>query len=104
MMAIHHALVTGGLSMAHSPHPPVADIAPDADVVTHYDQQHYITYLRLLDAESEGADWHEVAKIVLHLDPANDELRARQAWESHLARAHWLTKNHRHVMWRGTES
>jgi hypothetical protein len=26
-------------------------------------------YLRLLDTESEGADWREVAKIVFQLDP-----------------------------------
>jgi hypothetical protein len=81
--------------------PPVADRAPDADIVTRYDHQHYATYLRLLDAEREGADWREVAKIVLHLDPAIDDLRARRAWESHLARARWLTKNYRKVLWRG---
>ena len=33
--------------------------------------------LRLLDADEEGADWREVARIVLHI--------ARQAFESHLA-------------------
>jgi hypothetical protein len=84
------------------PHmPPVADTAPDADIVTDYDAHHYITYLRLLDAELDGADWREVSKIVLHLDPANDELRARRAWESHLARAHWISENHRRILWRG---
>jgi hypothetical protein len=41
----------------------------------------------LLDADAEGADWAEVAQIVLHIDPAAEPERARRAWESHLARA-----------------
>ena len=40
--------------------------------------------LRLLDADEEGADWREVARIVLHI--------ARQAFESHLACAKWMTR------------
>jgi hypothetical protein len=43
--------------------PPVADLAPTEPILTGYDEQHLITYLRLLDAESEGADWREVAKV-----------------------------------------
>lgn len=73
--------------------PPVADRAPDSSVLTKYDEQHLITYLRLLDAEKDAANWREVAKIVLHLDPATDERRAKTAWESHLARAHWMCDN-----------
>ena len=49
--------------------PPVADTAPDATVLTAYDEDHLVTYLRLLDADSEGADWQEVARLVLHIDP-----------------------------------
>jgi hypothetical protein len=37
------------------------------DDLTPYDEEHLITYLRLLDADAEGAEWHEVAKIVLPL-------------------------------------
>jgi hypothetical protein len=66
--------------------PPVADTAPTDRVLTGYDEQHVVTYLRLLDAEKEGADWREVAKLVLHIDPVSDSARARRAWESHLAR------------------
>jgi hypothetical protein len=40
--------------------------------LTGYDQQHLVTYLRLLDADAEGADWREVAKIVLHIDPERE--------------------------------
>ena len=31
-----------------------------------------ITYLRLLDADADGADWREITQIVLHIDPALD--------------------------------
>ena len=54
------------------PAPPVADAAPDADVLTRYDEQHLVTYLRLLDADAEGADWTEVASVVLHIDPSRE--------------------------------
>src|ERR1700730_18413432 len=43
---------------------------------TVYDEEHVITYLRLLDADAVGADWSEVARIVLHLDPKRDSDRA----------------------------
>ena len=46
--------------------PSVADEVPWSDNITPYDDQHTITYLRLLDADAEGADWQEVARIVLH--------------------------------------
>ena len=49
--------------------PDVGDDAPSADTITPYDEQHFVTYLRLLDADAEGADWREVARIVLHRDP-----------------------------------
>ncbi len=76
-----------------SPDPSVADEAPEADVLTAYDRGHLATYLRLLDAEAEGADWTEVARIVLHIDPLREPGRARRAWESHLARARWMTEH-----------
>jgi hypothetical protein len=49
--------------------PDVADTAPSGALLTVYDEEHVITYLRMLDANAEGADWREVARIVLHLDP-----------------------------------
>ena len=72
--------------------PPVADIAPTDAVLTVYDEQHKITYLRLLDADAEHADWREVARIVLQIDPDKEPERAHRAWETHLARARWMTK------------
>ena len=49
--------------------PDVDDEAPDGPDITVYDEAHFVTYLRLLDAERDGADWTEVARIVLHRDP-----------------------------------
>jgi hypothetical protein len=37
--------------------PDVADTAPAGSVLTVYDEEHVITYLRLLDADAQGADW-----------------------------------------------
>ncbi|MGY4362973.1 hypothetical protein ACVWZR_002158 [Bradyrhizobium sp. i1.3.1] len=70
--------------------PDVADAAPDDPVLTGYDEQHLVTYWRLLDAEADGADWKEVTRIVLHIDPDREPARARNAFDSHLARAKWM--------------
>ncbi|MFT8680416.1 DNA -binding domain-containing protein [Gluconacetobacter sp.] len=67
-----------------------ADKAPDCPLLTAYDHLHHATYLRLLDAEEAGADWHEVARIVLGRDPAADSDGARRCWDSHMARARWM--------------
>ncbi len=71
--------------------PDVDDTAPAGGTFTVYDEQHLITYRRLLDADAEGANWKEVAKIVLHIDAEREPDRARRAWETHLARAQWMT-------------
>ena len=71
--------------------PDVSDTAPFDPVLTVYDEEHLITYLRLLDADAEGADWREVARVVLHLDPQHESDRAGRAFESHLTRAKWMT-------------
>jgi hypothetical protein len=83
--------------------PDVADTAPSEPALTVYDEEHLITYLRLLDADAEGADWREVA-LVLHLDPEQESDRARRAFETHLSRAKWMTEHgYRHLL-RGGES
>ena len=71
--------------------PDVADTAPSDSVLTVYDEEHIITYLRMLDANAEGADWREVTRIVLHLDSDREPDRARKAFESHLLRAKWMS-------------
>ena len=72
--------------------PYIADEASAGHKLTPYDKQHAVTYLRLLDAAKEGADWREVSRIVLEIDPDQDAERAQRAFESHLARARWLSR------------
>jgi hypothetical protein len=66
------------------------DRAPEGDAITPYDTDHAPEYLRLLDAEAAGADWQEVARIVLDVDPTGDPSRAQVMYSTHLARAKWL--------------
>lgn len=82
--------------------PDVADAAPTDQALTVYDEQHIVTYTRLLQADSEGADWREVARIVLHIDPEREPDRARNAYLSHLKRAKWATEQGRFL--RGARS
>ena len=77
----------------------IADIAPTEEALTAYDEQHAVTYARLLDADADNADWREVARIVLHIDPTIEPDRARLAFESHLTRAKWVARHgYRHLL------
>jgi hypothetical protein len=68
-------------------------------MLTVYDEEHAITYMRMLDADAEGADWREVSRIVLHIDPEREPDRARRAFDSHLARARWAAREgYRHLL------
>jgi len=67
------------------------DDPPASAELTDYDRAHMTLYLRLLDAASDGADWREAVSILFGLDPARDPERAHRVYESHLARAHWMT-------------
>ncbi|WP_407179708.1 DNA -binding domain-containing protein [Bradyrhizobium sp. STM 3562] len=79
--------------------PDVADLAPTDAALTSYDEQHLVTYWRLLDAEADRADWQEVARIVLHIDAEREPARARSAYDSHLARAKWVANHgYRHLL------
>jgi hypothetical protein len=79
--------------------PEFADAPPVSDKLTPYDEEHLVSYLRLLDADAEGAAWTEVAKIVLRIDPEQEPERARQTWESHLERAKWMmTHGYAHLL------
>ena len=82
--------------------PAVFDLAPSDSALATYDEQHAVTYMRLLDADAEGADWREVARIVLHIDPEREPDRARQAFDSHFARARWAAREgYRHLLRHG---
>lgn len=69
----------------------VNPLAPADPQITPYDQAHFLTYARLLDADREKADWGIVAATVLEQDVANDLKAARMCYDSHLARAYWVT-------------
>jgi hypothetical protein len=69
------------------------DCPPMDARLTDYDRAHLSIYLRLLDAESEGAKWEEVAKFVFDIDPCADAERAALVYQNHLARAHWMSRN-----------
>ena len=72
--------------------PTIADFAPNDPTLTAYDEEHLLVYLRLLDAEADGADWMEASLTVLRIDPIREPARAQHAWQSHLARAKWITE------------
>jgi hypothetical protein len=79
--------------MPYTPlHPPIADLAPTDNILTVYDEQLKIVYLRLLDADAVNADWREVARVVMRLDPDKNPEKVCRTWESHLHRAHWMTE------------
>ncbi|TPW27710.1 DNA -binding domain-containing protein [Pararhizobium mangrovi] len=73
--------------------PEFLDEPPTAPTVTDYDLAHSIVYLRLLDAATDGADWREVARLVLERDPDRDPDRVHHMHASHLARARWMTEH-----------
>ena len=72
--------------------PDFDDCPPESPVVTSYDERHFATYLRLLDAAAEAADWREVVRLVFGLDPEMNPDRARLVYNTHLARARWMTE------------
>jgi hypothetical protein len=72
--------------------PSFSNQPPVSDKLTGYDERHLATYLRLLDAADEGADWREAVSIIFDLDPELEPKRARLVYDSHLARARWMTK------------
>lgn len=79
--------------------PPFETQPPQDEGVTSYDERHLVTYLRLLDAEDEGADWREAVSIIFGIDPAKEPDRAHAVHENHLARAHWMTRSgYRHLL------
>jgi hypothetical protein len=61
--------------------PIVADLAPSGTTLTKYDEEHAVTYVRMLDADADGADWREVSLVVLRIDPDREPDRARRAYE-----------------------
>ncbi len=65
---------------------------PLSEHVTDYDIKHAKLYLRLLDADAEGAGWREPARFVLGLDCDADARAAERIHAAHLERALWMTR------------
>lgn len=82
--------MTNSPEMNEVPALALSDSPPAADTPTDYDWANRICYLRLLDADADGADWREVARTVMQLDPEADPRAARASWKSHLNRAKWM--------------
>jgi hypothetical protein len=72
--------------------PSFEDRPPQSASLTEYDERHRVTYLRLLDADDERADWREAVRIIFSIDPGREPARARRVHHSHLARARWITE------------
>jgi hypothetical protein len=71
--------------------PAFEDRPPISERVNAYDERHLVTYIRLLDADAEGADWREAVSVIFGLDPDREPDRAKIVHDSHLARARWMT-------------
>lgn len=69
-----------------------ADRAPEGPQLTAYDESHLTDYLQLLDADAEKVDWQVVASGIFDIDPAAEPDRAKAMYDSHLARARWMTE------------
>jgi hypothetical protein len=79
--------------------PDFVDQPPQMDRLSSYDERHLVTYLRLLDAERDGAPWEEAVSIIFAIDPGQEPERARLVYDSHLARAKWMTQSgYRHLL------
>jgi hypothetical protein len=73
--------------------PHFLDEPPQGQALTSYDREHMKLYLRLLDADRDGADWREAVQVLFGLDPDIDDQRCRHIHDAHLARAKWMTEH-----------
>lgn len=69
------------------------DQPPSGTALTDYDRAHAKLYVRLLDADAEGADWQEVVETLFGLSAKAEPERALHVYATHLARAKWMTEN-----------
>lgn len=69
------------------------DQPPESPALTSYDRAHMKLYMRLLDADADGADWREAVTVLFGIDPDHEPERARIIHHTHLARARWMTEH-----------
>ena len=70
--------------------PQLAEEVPWSEKLTDYDNAHFTTYMRLLDASADDATEEEMALVILGIDPAKEPDRASKTLRSHLDRANWI--------------
>ena len=73
--------------------PTFLDEPPQGPQLTPYDREHMVLYLRLLDAERDGADWREAVQVLFGLDANDDPQRCQKIHAAHLARAKWMSES-----------
>jgi len=69
------------------------DEPPGGASMTAYDEAHVRLYLRLLDAEAQGADWTEVVETIFGISPTAEPDRAAKVHQAHMGRAKFMTRN-----------
>ena len=73
--------------------PDFLDAPPDSDELTDYDRSHMKFYMRIFDSAADDADWREAVNVIFGIDPDAEPERARRVYDSHLARARWMTEH-----------
>ena len=73
--------------------PTFLDEPPQGPKLTSYDREHMVLYLRLLDAERDGADWREAVQVLFGLDSDLEPDRCQRVHAAHLARAKWMSES-----------
>lgn len=69
------------------------DQPPGGAALTACDRAHLKLYLRLLDADAEGADWKEVVRVLFGICAKTEPERAAHIHAAHLSRAKWMTQS-----------
>jgi hypothetical protein len=75
--------------MNKSPGTEFLEPLPWSDQITSYDEAHFVTYIRLLDAEAAGVPEPRICCQILNFD--GDLERGRRILADHLKRAKWMT-------------
>ena len=68
-------------------------VCPQTEELSDYDMQNMTMYSLLLEAESEGGNEMEMARVFFGINPLKQPVRAERVVKSHLRRAHWLLNN-----------
>nr|WP_246463420.1 hypothetical protein [Nitrospirillum iridis] len=77
-------------------------MAPSDTTITDYDRRHFATYLMLLDAARDGVAIDDIIREVLQINPQADRAKALRTYDSHLARARWMTEHGHEQLLKGT--